>query len=58
MEAELREHFPDLVLDPVVPRSVRVAEPPSFALPVIRHAPTSRGALAYRELAGEVLKRG
>jgi chromosome partitioning protein len=58
VEAELREHFPDLVLDTVVPRSVRVAEAPSFAQPVIRHAPTSRGALAYRELAVEVLKRG
>jgi chromosome partitioning protein len=58
VEAELREHFPDLVLDTVVPRSVRVAEAPSFALPVIRHAPTSLGAIAYRELADEVLKRG
>ena len=58
VEAELREHFPDLVLDTVVPRSVRVAEAPSFALPVISHAPTSLGAIAYRELADEVLKRG
>ena len=30
VEAELREHFPDLVLDTVVPRSVRIAEAPSF----------------------------
>ena len=44
VETELREHFPDLVLDTVVPRSVRVAEAPSFSQPVITHAPASRGA--------------
>ena len=58
VETELREHFPDLVMDTVVPRSVRVAEAPSFARPVITHAPASRGAIAYRELAREVLARG
>jgi chromosome partitioning protein len=58
VEKELRDHFPDLVLGTVVPRSVRVAEAPSFALPVTEHAPRSRGAAAYRALAGEVLARG
>ena len=58
VEHELREHFPDLVLDTVVPRSVRVAEAPSFALPVTSHAPSSHGAVAYRHLADEVLARG
>ena len=58
VERELREHFPDLVLDAVVPRSVRVAEAPSYALPVTEHAPNSAGALAYRALASEVLARG
>jgi chromosome partitioning protein len=58
VEAELRDHFPELVLDVVVPRSVRLAEAPSFAVPVTEHAPGSRGALAYRELAEEVLARG
>ncbi len=58
VERELRDHFPELVFETVVPRSVRVAEAPSFALPVTEHAPGSRGALAYRALAGEVLARG
>jgi chromosome partitioning protein len=58
VERELRDHFPELVLDTVVPRSVRVAEAPSFALPVTEHAPGSKGADAYRALAAEVLRRG
>jgi len=58
VEAELRDHFPELVLDVVVPRSVRLAEAPSHAIPVTEHAPSSQGALAYRELAAEVLARG
>lgn len=58
VERELRDHFPDLVLETVVPRSVRVAEAPSFALPVTEHAPSSKGAVAYRNLAAEVLRRG
>ncbi|GIK78482.1 MAG: ParA family protein [Acidobacteria bacterium] len=58
VERELRDHFEDLVLETVVPRSVRLAEAPSFGLPVIAHAPASRGALAYRALAEEVLARG
>lgn len=58
VETEMRDHFPDLVLDTVVPRSVRIAEAPSFALPVTAHAPASRGADAYRRLVGEVAGRG
>ncbi len=58
VENELRDHFPELVLDTVVPRSVRVAEAPSYALPVTEHAPSSRGAEAYRGLAVEVMARG
>jgi chromosome partitioning protein len=58
VERELRDHFPELVLDTVVPRSVRVAEAPSYALPVTRHAPSSAGSVAYRSLAREVIARG
>ena len=58
VEHELRDHFDELVLDTVIPRSIRLAEAPSFALPVIAHAPGSRGAVAYRALAEEVLARG
>lgn len=58
VEHELRDHFDELVLETVVPRSVRLAEAPSFALPVIAHAPSSAGAIAYRALAEEVMARG
>ncbi len=57
VEAELRSHFPELVFDTVIPRSVRVAEAPSFGLPVGDHAPASRGALAYEALAAELAQR-
>jgi chromosome partitioning protein len=57
VERELREHFSELVFETVIPRSVRVAEAPSFAIPVRDHAPGSRGAAAYDELARELAKR-
>jgi chromosome partitioning protein len=58
VEAELRTHFPGMVFDTVIPRSVRVAESPSYGLPVTEHAPSSRGAVAYRALAKELVARG
>jgi chromosome partitioning protein len=58
VEHELREHFPELVFETVIPRSVRVAESPSYGVPVSEHAPDSRGSLAYRRLADEVAARG
>src|SRR5207249_1093255 len=57
VERELRQHFPELVFRTVIPRSVRLAEAPSFGVPVIDHAPRSRGAAAYRELAAELAER-
>ena len=39
VEREVREHFPDLVFDTVIPRNVRVGEAPSFGRPVTHHAP-------------------
>ncbi len=57
VERELRDHFPELVFKTVIPRSIRVAEAPGFGLPVIDHAPGSRGATAYRELASELAER-
>src|SRR5918995_1719019 len=57
VEQELRRHFPELVFRTVIPRSVRVAEAPSFGQPVIRHAPDSPGSAAYRELALELADR-
>jgi chromosome partitioning protein len=51
---EVRIHFGDAVCATVIPRSVRVSEAPSFGQPVTVHDPSSRGAIAYRELAREV----
>ena len=52
--SEVREHFGDKVCRNVVPRTVRLSEAPSFGQPIIVFDPTSRGAIAYRELAKEV----
>jgi chromosome partitioning protein len=57
VEAELRQHLPEQVFDTVIPRSVRIAEAPSHGLPVLSHAPDSRGAVAYRALAAELEAR-
>jgi chromosome partitioning protein len=54
VETEVREHFGSRVYKTVVPRTVRLAEAPSFGQPVIVFDPTSRGAAAYRDLAKEV----
>ena len=51
---EVREHFGDKVCRTVVPRTVRLSEAPSFGQPIMVFDPTSRGAIAYRELAKEV----
>jgi len=57
VEDDARENLGDLVFDTIIPRNVRVSEAPSFAMPVLSYDPTSRGSLAYRELAEEVLRR-
>src|ERR671919_52104 len=57
VERELREHFSELVFDTVIPRSVRVAEAPSYGRPVTEHSPASTGSEAYRALAREVAER-
>jgi chromosome partitioning protein len=52
--AEVRAHFGAKVCRHVVPRTVRLSEAPSFGQPITVFDPTSRGSLAYRELAKEV----
>ena len=52
---EVRRHFGPAVCRTVIPRSVRISEAPSFGEPVTVHDPSSRGAIAYRELAREVV---
>ena len=54
---QLTEHFGDKVFRTVIPRNIRLAEAPSFGLPIIQHDKTSRGALAYMALAGEMLQK-
>jgi chromosome partitioning protein len=56
--AEVRRHMNGTVFQTVVPRSVRLSEAPSHGLPIALYDPASRGASAYRELAGEVVQRG
>jgi chromosome partitioning protein len=56
--AEVRRHMNGTVYETVVPRSVRLSEAPSHGLPIAIYDPTSRGASAYRALAGEVSARG
>ena len=51
---EVRAHFGDKVCRTVVPRTVRLSEAPSYGQPILAFDPTSRGAIAYRELAKEV----
>jgi chromosome partitioning protein len=58
VEREIREHFPALVFDTVIPRNVRLGEAPSFGRPVIHHDPHCAGSEAYFALAKEVASRG
>ena len=58
VEREVREHFPALVFDTVIPRNVRLGEAPSFGRPVIHHDPHCAGSEAYFALAKEVASRG
>jgi chromosome partitioning protein len=51
---EVRAHFKEAVLETPVPRSVRVAEAPSYASTVVTYDPVSRGAQAYLALAREL----
>lgn len=57
VENDAREYLGELVFNTVIPRNVRVSEAPSFAMPVQDYDPNSRGAIAYRELAQEMLTR-
>ncbi len=56
VSSQLIMHFGDKVFSTVIPRNVRLAEAPSFGVPVMLHEPSSRGALAYQALAAEMLQ--
>ena len=53
--AEVNRHFPKLVFKAVIPRSIRLAEAPSYGLPISAYAEDSVGAKAYDALAKEIL---
>ncbi|HEX2998473.1 MAG TPA: ParA family protein [Anaerolineales bacterium] len=53
---EVKNHFPGRVFQSVVPRSIRLAEAPSYGLPISTYSPASVGARAYEALAKELLK--
>ncbi|WP_421355068.1 ParA family protein [Microbacterium phosphatis] len=55
---EVRSHFTAEVLDTMIPRSVRISEAPSFGQTVIAYDGNSAGAIAYREAAVEIVRRG
>jgi chromosome partitioning protein len=54
--AEVNDHFPQQVFKAVIPRSIRLAEAPSYGLPISAYAPNSVGAKAYDALAKELLE--
>jgi chromosome partitioning protein len=57
VEDDARENLGDLVFRTRIPRNVRLSEAPSFALPVLSYDTLSRGSIAYRALAEELLAR-
>ncbi len=54
---EVRRHFPGKVFATVIPRNVRLAEAPSHGLPVTAYDRSSRGAIAYKAMTNEILRR-
>jgi chromosome partitioning protein len=57
VSSQLIDHFGDQVFRTIIPRNVRVAEAPSHGLPVMVYDRSSRGAICYLALAGEMLRR-
>jgi chromosome partitioning protein len=55
--AEVRKFFPDQVFQAIIPRSIRVAEAPSYGIPVSAYAPDSAASKAFSSLAREILEQ-
>ena len=55
---DVRDHFPDQVLNTVIPRSVRISEAPSYGQSVVSYDSGSPGSLSYLEAAAEIARRG
>jgi chromosome partitioning protein len=54
---EISQHFLREKFDSLIPRNVRLAEAPSYGVSILQHDPRSPGALAYKALAEEVIRR-
>jgi len=54
---QLKEHFGQKLYNTIIPRNIRLAEAPSHGMAVIHYDKTSKGAMAYLALAGEILRR-
>src|SRR5699024_1626205 len=54
---EVRRYFPDRIFDTVVPRSIRLAEAPSYGQAITEYEPSSRGSSAYGDFADELVAR-
>ena len=54
---EVRRHFPGKVYATVIPRNVRLAEAPSHGLPVTMYDKHSRGSIAYKAMAQEIIEK-
>ena len=57
VSVEVKKHFPGKVYKNVIPRTVRLSEAPSFGKPVIVYDPSSKGSVAYKELAKEMIRQ-
>lgn len=56
--SDVRQHFPEQVLETLIPRSVRISEAPSYGQSVISYDEGSPGSLSYLEAAAEIARRG
>ena len=57
VSGQLNEYFGDKVYRAVIPRNVRLAEAPSYGMPALNYDKTSKGAIAYLAMAGEMVRR-
>lgn len=57
VSSQLISHFGKKVYETVIPRNIRLAEAPSYGLPVLSYDKSSKGAVAYLELAAEIIKK-
>ncbi|HCI06345.1 AAA family ATPase [Ascidiaceihabitans sp.] len=57
VEQDARDNLGELVFETVIPRNVRLSEAPSFAMPVLTYDSTSKGSIAYRALAQELIEK-